>query len=299
MLLVVGATGMLGSQICRRLADRALPFRALVRPTSDPGKTQALRELGAEIVTGDLRDGRGLGRALAGTQQLICTVSSMPFSYRPGENDIATTDAAGVQALITTAAAMGVERFTYTSFSGGMDLDFPLAQAKRSAEASLMASGMAWTILRPSFFMDVWLTPAVGFDPANGTVTLYGTGAEPISWIALGDVAELAVRTTLDPAAERAILELGGPEALTPLQVVRLYEQILGRALSVTHVPAQVLEAQQATQLDPMQQSFTALMRCYAKGDPIDMSQTLQAWPIAMTSVADHARRTLPTVTPA
>jgi uncharacterized protein YbjT (DUF2867 family) len=298
MILVVGATGMLGSQVCRRLADRVVPFRALVRPSSDPAKVHALREMGAEIVTGDLRDPDGLEPAIAGAHQLICTVSSMPFSYVPGENDIATTDHDGLKALIDAASAAGVDRFTYTSFSGGIDLDFPLARAKRATEAALITSGMDWTILRPSFFMDVWLTPAVGFDPANGTATIYGTGAEPISWIAIKDVAELAVRTTLDPEGAHCILELGGPDALTPLQVVRLYEARTGRTFSVTHIPDEALAAQQHAQSDGMQQSFVALMRCYAKGDPIDMGRTLRTFPVVLTSVAEHARQTLPAAAP-
>ncbi|MFN8623596.1 MAG: SDR family oxidoreductase [Chloroflexota bacterium] len=299
MILVVGATGMLGSQVCRRLADRVIPFRALVRPSSDPAKIHALREMGAEIVTGDLRDASGLEPAIAGADQLICTVSSMPFSYVPGENDIATTDHTGMKALIDAAVAAGVDRFTYTSFTGGIALDFPLARAKRETEAVLITSGMDWTILRPSYFMDVWLTPAVGFDPANARATVYGTGAEPISWIAIKDVAELAVRTTLDPAGAHSILELGGPEALTPLQVVRLYESLMGRTFIVTHIPDDALAAQQHAQSDPMQQSFTALMRCYAQGDPIDMTRTLRSWPVVLTSVAEHARQTMPAVAPA
>ena len=53
---VLGARGKVGSEVCRRLAHRVVPVRALVRSTSDAAKVQALRDLGVEIVVGDLRD---------------------------------------------------------------------------------------------------------------------------------------------------------------------------------------------------------------------------------------------------
>ena len=83
----------------------------------------------------------------------------MPFAYQPGVNDIATTDLEGSLRLVDAAKAEGVEHFVYTSFSGNIDLDFPLRNAKRTVEAYLKMSGLAWTILRPSFFMEVWLQP--------------------------------------------------------------------------------------------------------------------------------------------
>lgn len=67
--------------------------------------------------------------------------------------------------LIDAAVRAGVGHVIYTSFSANLDLDFPLGRAKRAVEAHLIASGMAYTILRPSCFMEVWLSPAVGFDP--------------------------------------------------------------------------------------------------------------------------------------
>ena len=150
---------------------------------------------------------------------------------------------------------------------------------------------MVYTILRPSFFMEVWLSPAVGFDAANAKAAIYGDGSKPLSWIALGDVASFAAASLENAAARNATLELGGPEALTPLQVVKIFEQANGRTFDVQFVPAEALAAQQAAAADPMQQSFTGLMRCYAAGDPIDMRATLKAFPVTLTSVRDYATR--------
>ena len=217
MILVVGATGLVGGQVCSRLAADGVSARALVRATSSPEKVDRLRAQGLEVVEADLRNAESLDAACAGVDAVICTVSSMPFSYEPGVNDIQTTDLDGVKNLIDAATRAGVGHFVYTSFSANLDLDFPLGRAKRAVETHLINSGMGYTILRPSCFMEVWLSPAVGFDPGNGTVALYGEGTQPVSYIATADVAAFAVASLTAPAARNAVLELGGPEALSQL----------------------------------------------------------------------------------
>ncbi len=293
MNLVVGATGILGSEICRLLAAKGQPVKGLVRKTSDSAKVDRLKGYGVEVVQGDLRDRASLDAACRGATSVISTVSSMPFSYQPGENDIQRVDLEGLTNLIDAARSAGVRHLIYTSFSGQVDLDFPLQNAKRAVEQRLQESGLTYTILHPSYFMEAWLSPIVGFDAANAKAQIYGTGEKPISWISFRDVAKFAVESLDNPAARNATLELGGPEPLSPLQVVRIFEEIGERPFEVMHVPEAALEGQQKAATDPMQQSFTALMRCYAQGDPIDMQETLKVFPIQLTSVRDYARQVL------
>ena len=293
MILVVGSTGLVGRDVCRRLAAAGIPARALVRDTADPTKVAELQGLGLDIVRGDVRDAASLARACRNVTAVISTVSSMPFSYERGVNDIATTDRDGVIRLVDAAQAAGVHQFVYTSFSGNIDLAFPLRDAKRAVETHLRASSMQWTVLRPSYFMEVWLSPAVGFDAGAATAAIYGDGTNPISWISMTDAAAFAVASADNPAAASTTLELGGPEGLSPLQVVGIFERLGGRAFAVQHVPAEALAAQQAAAEDPMQQSFSGLMRCYAQGDPIDMRRVLDAFPIRLTSIEEYAARTL------
>ncbi len=80
-----------------------------------------------------------------------------------------------------------------------------------------------------------------------------------ISWISSRAVAQFAVKSLETPAAHNATLELGGPEALTPHQVVGIYETASGRAIEMEHVPAAALEEQQRGATDPMMQSFVAV----------------------------------------
>lgn len=88
MNLVIGATGILGGEISNLLTAGGKPVRAMVRKTSDQARIGKLKELDTQIVEGDLRDSSTLEPALEGVHAVITTVSSIPFSYVPGENDI-------------------------------------------------------------------------------------------------------------------------------------------------------------------------------------------------------------------
>lgn len=293
MILVVGATGMVGSGICQSLSTKGLPFKALVRETSDPGKVANLKALGAQLVKGDLRDPASLKAACQEVDAVIETVSAMPFSYSPGQNDIQHVDLEGSIALMDAAKAAGVKHYIYTSFSGNLEADFPLCQAKRAAEKHLRESGMIYTILRPGCFMEVWLSPAVGFDPANSKIAVYGAGEAPLSWIALADVVAFAVESLSNPAARNAMLELGGPQALSPHAVIKIFEKLAGKTMEVAHVPAEALKAQMEAATDAMQKSFAGLMYCVTEGDPIPMEQMLKAFPLKLTTVQEYAERVM------
>jgi uncharacterized protein YbjT (DUF2867 family) len=134
----------------------------------------------------------------------------------------------------------------------------------------------------------------VGFDPGNGTAAVFGSGDAPVSYISIGDVAAFAVAALTAPAARNAILELGGPRAVPPLEVVRLFEAAMGRSIEVMHIPAAALDAQLAAADDPMEQSFLAIQRCVADGDAIDMSRTADLVPEPLTSVEVFAARSMP-----
>ena len=293
MILVVGATGLVGSEVCRRLSAQGTPVRALVRSTAAPARVRVLEEHDVALVPGDLRDAPSLVAACRGVDAVITTVSAMPFSHELGRNDIETTDRAGQLALIEAAKGAGVGHFTYLSFSRNLDRDFPLRNAKRAVEAALTASGLAFTILRPSCFMEVWLGPAVGFDYANAKATIYGDGAAPVGYVSAPDVAAFAVASLDAPAAHNAILEIGGPRSVSQLDAVEIFERALGRPFARQHVPVDVLAAQFAAATDPMARSFAALMQCVADGDPIDMGALLQAMPLPLTSVEQYAERAL------
>ena len=137
MNLIIGATGRLGGEICRLLSTERQPVKGLIRTASDPAKVDQLKASGVEVIQGNLRDLTSLQAACKGVTAVISTASSMPLSYTPGDNDISHVDSEGLKNLIRAAKEAGVKHFIYTSFSGNMDLDFPLRNAKRSVEKYL------------------------------------------------------------------------------------------------------------------------------------------------------------------
>lgn len=293
MNLVVGATGYLGGAICGQLAGKGKPVRAMVRPTSDQARVENLKGLGAETVQGDLKDRASLDAACQGATAVITTATTV-VSRQPGDT-IQSVDLEGQMNLVDAARAAGVEHFVYVSYSGNIDVDdpSPLTVAKRTVERHVQESGLTYTILRPRLFIEAWLSPVLGFDFPNAKAQIFGSGQNPISWISLGDVAQFAVESLDNVNAENATLELGGPEALSPSEVVRIFEEVGGRSFEVQHVPEEALRAQRAGAAAPLDQSFAALMLAYAQGDPIDMGTTLQAFPVQLTSVRDYAQRVL------
>ena len=78
---------------------------------------------------------------------------------------------------------------------------------------------MSFTILQPTAFMEIWLSPIVGFDPAGGHVRILGDGQRQVSWVSIQDVARFAVAATEGGAFSNLVLPLGGPDPLTQLQV--------------------------------------------------------------------------------
>jgi uncharacterized protein YbjT (DUF2867 family) len=287
MILVVGATGLLGNEICHLLAASGKPFRALVRSTSDKSKVAQLEGLGAEIARGDLKDRSSVEAACKGINAVISTASST-LSRQEGDS-IQTVDLEGQLNLIDAAKAAGVSQFILISFSPSA-IEFPLQAAKRAVEERLKQSGLTYTILQPSCFMEVWLGPALGFDFANAKVQIYGSGQNKLSWISSGDVAKFAAESLDNPAARNAVIELGGPESLSPLEVVRIFERVQGREFEIQHVPDEALLEQKKIATDPLQESFAALMLYYSAGNVIDMRDTLQDFPMQLTSVEDYAQ---------
>lgn len=291
MNLIVGATGMLGGEICRLLREQGQRVRALVRETSSPDKVARLRQAGAELVTGDLKDRSSLDAACHGATVVVSTASST-LSRQQGDS-IESVDLQGQLNLIEAAAAAGVRHFVLVSFPE-TGLDFPLQQAKRTAEARLRGSRMTHTILQPTAFMEVWLSPALGFDPANGRVQIYGGGQNKTSWISFADVAQFAVAAVDPQRAPGATVKLGGPDALSPLEVVALAEQLAGRKIEIQHVPEDGLKAQHAAATESMQKSFAGLMLYYARGDAVEMTEVVRMLPVqSLTSVRDYLQASL------
>jgi uncharacterized protein YbjT (DUF2867 family) len=291
MILVAGATGIVGGIVSQQLARRGAAVRALVRPTSDKAKRDGLASAGATLTEGDLKDRASLDAACRGVTTVISTVSTT-LSRQPGDS-IETVDHAGQVALVDAAKAAGAKHFVLVSFPEQAATS-ALEHAKRAVENQMKQSGMAYTILRPTMFSEVWLSPALGFDFPNRRARIYGSGNAKHPWIGVEDVVQYALASVDNPKAHNTVLDLGGPDELSQRDVVRIFEEIGGQPFALEEVPEAALQAQYDGAADPMQKSFAALMLTAARGTRMDLGPALDALPLPRrASVRDYARRVL------
>ncbi|HEV8232535.1 MAG TPA: SDR family oxidoreductase [Thermoanaerobaculia bacterium] len=291
MNLVVGATGVLGGEICSRLAKAGKPVRALVRTSSNPERVDALRKAGVELAMGDLTDRASLDAACRGVSTVYSTATAI--QSRQEGNTLDRVDREGQANLIDAARIAGIQRFVFISFRGRPDFDYPLQAAKRATSERLKKSGIPWTIIEASMFMEIWLGPHLGFDAKNARARIFGSGEKKISWVSYRDVAAVAIAAGESPAGENQTLEIGGPEALSPLEVVRIFEEQGGKKFELEHVPEKTLIEAKANARNPVEETFAGLQLFYARGFEVDSGPTLDRFPMRLTTVREFADRVL------
>lgn len=292
MILVVGSTGYLGHEICRRLRAQGRDVRGLMRATSDPAMVGSLQQLGVETVQGDLKDRASLDRACRGVDTVI-TTATITRSKQP-DDSLEATDRDGQLSLVEAAKAAGVKQFIYVSVPLEHMLPNPLGEAKRAVEQAVRSSGMTYTILEPGVFMEVWLSPFMGFDHPNAKATIFGSGEDPVAFITLGDVAEYAVQSVDNPGARNVTVEMGGSDPMSFNEVVRIFEEVGGKPFEVSHVPVEALQAQVANATDSLSKAFATMTLGMAHGFPTDCEEAMRLFPsIQPGTVREYARRAL------
>ena len=289
MILVAGATGVLGSEIVRKLLARGEKVRAMVRATSKPEAVNALQKAGAETVEADLKDPASLDKACKGVDAVVSGVTSVTTA-QPGDS-VDATDGKGNRNLVDAAKRAGAKKFVFVSFDVRYSPDMPLARAKKETEDHLKKSGLDYTILHPSLFFESWLGPMLFADPVAGTARVYGSGEQKIRYIAVSDVAELAVTALKKKEASRAVIPYGGPEEISQRDAVRIFEEAFGKKFSVTEIPESALEAQWQAAQDPLEKSFAGLMLGIARGYDSGMQPPFDQFPMKMTTPREYAQR--------
>jgi uncharacterized protein YbjT (DUF2867 family) len=221
MILVTGATGSIGAHLVRLLLDRGVPFRALVR---DPAKGQAL---GCDYVVGSFDDPGSLAAAMKGVDRLFLnTAGAQPVA--DGEQPMIRQQRAAIDAARVAGVTRVVKVSVWHAHQGGR-----LAEgAHWEIEQYLKASGLGWTILQPSGFMQNFVTGAGTFTAEGGLVGAYGHAG--VSYIDCQDIAACAATLLTGTAGVGETYVLTGPQSLTHADVAREISTVLGR--SVAHV---------------------------------------------------------------
>ncbi|MEE6261710.1 SDR family oxidoreductase [Plantactinospora sonchi] len=206
-ILITGATGMVSSELLRQLAGKA-PLRALVR---DPSRSPALD--GVDVAVGDLDDPATLVPAFDGVTTLWLLTPMGPIAPSQSMNAVWAARQAGVRHIVRLSAI-------------GAAHDAPTRNGRLHAlsDAELQNSGIAWTILRPSYFMQNLLGALAG-DQLHG---LFGEAR--VGTVDVRDIAAAAAEILTAPHRhEGMIYTLTGPESISLHQAAEEVTRALGR----------------------------------------------------------------------
>lgn len=231
-IVLTGATGNTGQIIAQKLAQRGVPFAAMVRSEANRVMLEAQ---GIATVRGDFDDPESLVRALEGAERayLVCT---------PDERLVARETA-----FITAAKRAGVRHVVKCSaYAAGPEGPTGICRAHGRVADELAASGLDWTLLRPVGFMQTFTLPSWDLIEKAGVISFpAGDGGMPL--IDYRDVAEAAAKVLTEPGHEGKAYDLTGPEVLTWDRIAETLSRVLGRP--VTYLPGSDRELEMMVRL--------------------------------------------------
>ncbi len=254
-VLVVGATGHVGSQIVTKLAGDGRSVRALVR---ESGKLIHGAPRSVEYVVGDLNDPESLRRAVSGAGAVVATANAIVPTSR--KDSVGRFASSGYDALIGACEKANVERFVFASVpkppTKVVDR-VPQLKASFAIEKRLERSPVSTVVVRNPAFMDIWLVmtgcvQAAGTYPhrtvgrqygfmqryiglvgnlvaKRGILLAPGGAAHGSPFISTRDVALMQAAAVDLPRTPHRVLEAGGPAWVTWKEVAQMHERRLGR----------------------------------------------------------------------
>lgn len=245
---VTGGTGFVGSHLVEALVRRGDHVTALVR---SPHKADALRELGADLVPGDLHDMAALTRGAAGAD-VVYHVAGLVAAR--SETEFVAGNRDGTRNVVAAAASAGAPRFVFVSTmaaGGPAPRGHPLdgsepprpvtryGRSKLAAEAEVRASPLEWTIVRPPMVYGPRDTEVLKvFRIARrGIAPVFGDGTQELSAVHAGDLAQALVAVASSPDTIGRTYYAAHPEVFTSAGFVRAVAHALGRTARVVPLP--------------------------------------------------------------
>jgi uncharacterized protein YbjT (DUF2867 family) len=283
VILVTGAAGKTGQAVIKALVARRQPVRALVRRDE---QTRIVKSLGAkEAIVGDMRDENALregARGVRGVYHICPNVS-------PEEIQIGKT-------AIAAAREAGVERFVFHSVMHPQTETMTHHWNKLRVEEALFESGLAYTILQPSSYMQNVLGGWKAI-VERGVYTVPYTVNARMSMVDLEDLAQAAAIVLTEPGHLGATYELAGPEVLTQTQIAAILSQHLKRPVRAEQITieAWTLQAQASGMGEYQIETLVKMFRYYDRngfwGNPHALSQLLGRTPTKFDTFVERTIR--------
>lgn len=221
MILVTGATGKTGAAVAQELAAHNMPFRVLVRSAD---KAAGLKDLGAEIAVGDMADREAVRAALEGVDKAVLIMAN-------GEHQLTMENQ-----FTDCAVEAGVKHLVkLSSLESQSGTTKPIPAMHVASEEHIRASGIGWTMVRPTFFTQNFLGAARTIK-ANDEIVL-ALGGAVVTPTDIRDVAEVIRLVLTDDSHLNKSYDLTGPEALSIAEVAERFSKVLGREIRYVAQP--------------------------------------------------------------
>jgi NADH dehydrogenase len=235
MILVTGANGFVGRNLVKRLRQEGLAIRAVVRI---PAKAQALKDLGAEVVPGEINDLPSLTAAAKGCDRVVHLVGIIQegrgFTFR-------SIHVEGTRNVLDAAKQAGVKHVLYQSALGTREgARSEYHRTKWEAEKLVKTGDIPYTILRPSLIygpgdqFTIRLAETIKLSPV---LPVIGSGTSKVQPIYIEDVASCIMKILANGQHIGKTYEIGGPEQLTYTEVTKAIAGALGVKRPMVHVP--------------------------------------------------------------
>jgi NADH dehydrogenase len=256
MILVTGGTGFIGGYLVRHLAELGKPYRMLLQPGIDQANLP--KQTNMNVALSSFDDERGVSSALRGVEVIYHLVGVERAGVRA---NLMETEVSHLERFTSLARQAGVQRFFYLSHLGADRASaYGLMKAKGIAESIIRKSGLTYTIIRSSmvygegdnFTMN--LARLIRMSP--GLVLVPGDGSTLVQPLWVEDLVTSLIWALEMPATENAIIEVGGPEHLPFLDVMKL-------------IGTQLQKKRRYVAFNPVQLSFlTQILENRIKGFP-------------------------------
>lgn len=291
MILVAGGTGMLGTRVVGLLRKRQLEVRVLTR---DRSRAADLASAGVDVVEGDIADPAAVRRAVDGVTTVVSAIHGFAGPNNTGSP--ATIDRDGNHNLIQAAREAGAEHLVLVSvLDASPDHPMELMRMKNIAEEELKASGLAWTIIRPASYMELWCELLGRPLLEKGKTQVFGHGDNPLNWVSAGEVARFVELSVVDPEMRGRLIEVGGPENLTMNEFVEVFRSETSASGKVGHVPLGAMRVMAVLMklINPtMARQVQAGIVMDTRPQAFDALETRNRYPsIPVASLADVVRR--------